>query len=138
MLRFVLLEHDWPFWHLDLMLEQGNTLATWRLRHPLIQGVQTAERIADHRKHYLEYEGPVGNNRGHVKRVEHGFFQIEAGSTANTWQLVLHGTLHGRMKLEHYSEHNDDSSIKVDLQGPGVLPDHIKPWQLHWMPELSS
>lgn len=32
----------------------------------------TAERLSDHRREYLDYEGPVSGNRGEVRRVARG------------------------------------------------------------------
>jgi len=32
-------------------------------------------RLADHRLEYLDYQGPVSGNRGHVSRVDAGEFQ---------------------------------------------------------------
>lgn len=82
--RFVVLEHDHPFLHWDLMLEAGEALRTWRLRgvpgpakgpaggasQPII-----AEPLPDHRLAYLDYEGPVSGERGRVKRFDAGAFE---------------------------------------------------------------
>lgn len=71
--RFVILEHDWPTPHFDLMLETGATLRTWRLhRLPTSEHVNEAIRIADHRLEYLTYEGPLSRGRGSVRRVQAG------------------------------------------------------------------
>ncbi|MFO0927467.1 MAG: DNA polymerase ligase N-terminal domain-containing protein [Gemmataceae bacterium] len=71
--RFVLLEHDHPFLHYDLMIEVGDVLWTWRLDVALPTGERlAASRIADHRRAYLDYEGPVSGNRGTVRRVDGG------------------------------------------------------------------
>ena len=65
MSRFVILEHDYPVQHWDLMLEAGDVLRTWRLIAPpdKTQAV-AAESLGDHRLAYLDYEGPVSGNRG--------------------------------------------------------------------------
>ena len=74
--RFVILEHDWPRRHWDLMLEAGGRLRTWRLTAPLAAGAEVeAEPIGDHRVHYLDYEGPVSGNRGSVVRWDQGDFE---------------------------------------------------------------
>lgn len=71
--RFVILEHDWPERHWDLMLEAGDVLRTWRLASPPEPGQSvSATAIGDHRPHYLDYEGPVSGNRGTVKRWDAG------------------------------------------------------------------
>ena len=73
--RFVLLEHDHPIRHWDLMLEVGPVLWTWRLDAIPILGVSCqASRVADHRLIYLDYEGSIGGNRGEVRRVADGEF----------------------------------------------------------------
>lgn len=73
--RFVVLEHDRPTLHWDLMLEVGLVLWTWRLdANPRAGGSCGAVRIADHRRLYLDYEGEVSGGRGTVKRVAAGEF----------------------------------------------------------------
>ncbi len=73
--RFVLLEHDHPIRHWDLLLEVGPVLWTWRLDAVPILGVSCrASRVADHRLIYLDYEGSIGGNRGEVRRVADGEF----------------------------------------------------------------
>lgn len=77
--RFVILHHitaDGEHW--DLMLEHGDVLLTWQL--PQCPGVGcclplSVRRISDHRKAYLDYEGAISDNRGHVKRVDDGLFE---------------------------------------------------------------
>ncbi len=76
--RFVILEHDHPFLHWDFMLESGDFLRTWRLcAKPQVAAVVAAESLGDHRKAYLDYEGPVSGNRGSVKRWDAGTFHWE-------------------------------------------------------------
>lgn len=75
--RFVILEHDHPVRHWDLMLETGSILRTWRLAEPPRPGsVITAEATFDHRLHYLDYEGPVSGDRGTVTRWLAGTYEI--------------------------------------------------------------
>ena len=82
--RFVILEHDHPFLHWDLMLEAGDALRTWRLLEDLrdFQNpgdlVIAAETLPDHRLAYLDYEGPVSGNRGFVKRWDAGEYELIA------------------------------------------------------------
>jgi hypothetical protein len=73
--RYVILEHDRPSLHWDLMLEAGDSLRTWRLAAPPQAGkVVAATATLDHRRRYLDYEGPVSGNRGCVVRWDHGTF----------------------------------------------------------------
>src|SRR5207245_1191034 len=75
--RFVILEHDHPHLHWDFMLEVGDVLWTWRLAMPPRGGAETipAERIDEHRKLYLDYEGPLSGARGAVKRWDAGDYE---------------------------------------------------------------
>jgi hypothetical protein len=78
MARFVILEHDFPQRHWDLMLEASGVLRTWRLaRCPRAGSEVPAQPSVDHRAEYLDYEGPVSGGRGTVVRWDHGEF---------TWQ----------------------------------------------------
>ena len=78
--RFVILHHTVHGGeHWDLMLEHGDVLLTWQLfSDPTASPVfpLRARRIGDHRKRYLDYEGPISGDRGHVTRVDHGVVEI--------------------------------------------------------------
>ena len=102
--RFVILEHDHPHLHWDLMLETGTVLRTWRLAEPPEPGkTVAAEPLGEHRLTYLDYEGPVSGNRGQVRRWEFGTYDDETPSVEKTtasMTLVLHGRrLRGRCTL---------------------------------------
>lgn len=73
--RYVLLRHDHPILHWDLMLEVGSTLWTWRLSTPPDDQPRRAERLGDHRRIYLDYEGPVSGGRGRVDRLAGGTYE---------------------------------------------------------------
>ena len=91
-LRFVLLHHtscDRPHW--DFLLEQEDALATWQLYHdPLAEGKEEWElfRIADHRKFYLDHEGPLSDNRGDLLRVCSGTYAVR-GQNSQAWTVRL-------------------------------------------------
>jgi hypothetical protein len=91
--RFVILEHDHPELHWDLMLEAGEALCTWRLARPPLEPGETiaASKLADHRLHYLDYEGPVSGGRGTVKRWDAGSYVALGASGETTRHLQLHG-----------------------------------------------
>jgi len=86
--RFVVLLHETPPGyprgrHYDLMLEQSGVLWTWALESLPQPGGEAvaAERLADHRLDYLEYEGKVSGGRGQVIRIDGGDFDsIPAGA----------------------------------------------------------
>ena len=100
--RFVILEHDHPVLHWDLMLEAGASLQTWRLAEPPIGSTPIeATALGDHRVMYLDYEGPVSGARGNVKRWDAGVFTEEPDSTPEMRRLWLRGErVRGRFDLE--------------------------------------
>jgi hypothetical protein len=98
--RTVVLRHDLPdgSHHFDWLFEpeaRGETpgdaedpnehvLIAWRLaqRPDISLGIDLpAERLAPHRRLYLEYEGPVSGGRGVVTRVAAGIAQISLNTT---------------------------------------------------------
>jgi len=79
--RFVILEHDHPYLHWDLLLESGESLDAWRLlERPTLNCWLPAESLPAHRTLYLDYEGPVSNNRGSVIRIQAGRFRKQSWS----------------------------------------------------------
>jgi hypothetical protein len=98
--RFVILTHDHPFLHWDLMLEREGVLRTWRLlAEPVSGGMSPAEPLADHRAAYLDYEGPVSGGRGAVVRWDRGTYEI-VSEIDDDLRITLHGTrLQGRATL---------------------------------------
>jgi hypothetical protein len=87
--QFVLLEHTWNGVHWDFMLEAGDVLRTWAIDAPIVSGRDLPARaLGDHRKIYLEYEGPIAGDRGHVRRVD-----------AGTYRLQIWGQEHVRVEL---------------------------------------
>lgn len=74
-LRYVVLHHTGHGEaHFDLMLETEPERALWTFRAPdwpIRSRVELAP-LPDHRRAYLEYEGPVSGGRGQVRRVEAG------------------------------------------------------------------
>jgi len=103
--RFVILLHETPpsyarGTHWDLMFEQGAALRTWALAaEPCAGATIDAERLPDHRREYLDYEGPVSGERGHVTRWDWGTFELTS-DTAEEFAAVVSGQrLRGRVRL---------------------------------------
>lgn len=99
---FALLEHatvDGVHW--DFLLDLGDErLAAWRLaQHPGEQpGTIAAERIGDHRRVYLEFEGEISGGRGVVRRIDRGRAHFERNE--DVIALELHGSvLCGRFEI---------------------------------------
>ncbi len=99
-MRYVLLSHDYPYAHYDLMLENGAGLATWRLNEPpTLARAVAAQRIGDHRRAYLDYEGEVLRGRGRVNRVAAGEFRVVAWQEHRV-EVELEGDVSGRLVLD--------------------------------------
>lgn len=66
--------------HFDLMIENGETLATWKMEQPsenaTAEGI-SCRRLGGHRREYLEYEGPISGERGSVTRHDEGQCEFE-------------------------------------------------------------
>lgn len=83
--RWVLLRHDTPDgrWHYDWMMEplapREGALITFRVvvrpDDPGAPGFE-AQRLPDHRRVYLEYEGAISGDRGRVSRISEGECQV--------------------------------------------------------------
>jgi hypothetical protein len=56
----------------------GSRLATWRSAVWPLAEIQTELiSLPDHRRGYLDYEGPVSGDRGTVRRVQAGTHRVE-------------------------------------------------------------
>jgi hypothetical protein len=80
-LRYVVLLHNCPDGtaHYDLMLEEAQHLATYRLSAlPAEDSPVTLDRIHNHEMRFLSYEGAVNAGKGSVVRIEAGFYSREA------------------------------------------------------------
>ena len=101
MRRYVILTHDHPFLHWDLMLEVEGALRTWRLSSPPEPQLEVAaEPLGNHRLAYLDYEGPVSGDRGYVTRWDAGVVEW-LSDDANLLCVRLSGEkLNGELTLE--------------------------------------
>tara|TARA_R110002095_G_scaffold157083_1_gene136326 strand:- start:1073 stop:1447 length:375 start_codon:yes stop_codon:yes gene_type:complete len=114
MQQYVILRHDFPELHWDLMLEHAGVLKTWRLPAPpeidpasdLSSIDLIAEELPDHRLAYLEYEGPVSGNRGEVSRWDHGTFSFLELNDGVIVALLTGEELAGRVTLKKMDEKN--------------------------------
>jgi hypothetical protein len=114
--RYVILTHDHPFLHWDLMLEHGEALRTWRLSAPPAPGVDVAAQLlGDHRRAYLDYEGPVSGDRGYVTRWDAGVIEW-LDDDANAPRLRLEGEkLNGELIFKSGADGNLVCRYSADL-----------------------
>ncbi|MBN2376610.1 MAG: hypothetical protein JXD22_09420 [Sedimentisphaerales bacterium] len=104
--EFVIQQHQPPHpqhLHWDLMLRTNTVLATWQITEPPENWPKktiNCTKIFDHRLKYLTYQGPLSDNRGHVKIVAAGQYQ-SLQITENLWQLTLTGdNINGELILQ--------------------------------------
>lgn len=109
-LRFTILAHDFPFEHWDLLLETEDQLKTWRLQNPPRSGLPVgACPLPDHRRLYLDYEGPVSGNRGRVARWETGCFVWRLCEADQVWIDVRGHRLCGRLELSRRTQSTEQT-----------------------------
>jgi len=103
--RFVVLHHDFPAGHArrphwDFMLEWGPVLRTWAVAsEPAEAADLEAEALPDHRLAYLDYEGPVSDDRGSVTQWDAGEYEL-VSQREDELILQLHGRrLRGNLSL---------------------------------------
>lgn len=100
--RFAILEHRTSeAVHWDLLLEWGDVLRAWSLAQPPESGCGAiaAIMLPDHRKLYLDYEGPISGDRGEVARWDCGTFTLLGGSDRSLLVELTGGKLSGRVAL---------------------------------------
>lgn len=103
--RFVILTHDHPVLHWDLMLEAGDALWTWRLADEPQPGLEIdADRLPDHRLMYLNYEGPVSGDRGTVSRWDAGTYARCVESAVEVRAALCGARLQGTVALRRRSD----------------------------------
>ena len=94
--KFVIQEHcSRGDVHWDLMLETVGNLQTYRLdKRPreLLTEKANAEKIFDHSKKFLTYQGPVNKGAGRVEIVEAGTYKIK-GRQNDKIELSLQGDI---------------------------------------------
>lgn len=104
--RFVVLRHEFDGdesrgSHFDLLIENGEVLAAWRMNvmpSPDDPRVELS-RIADHRSIYLDYEGPISGNRGAVRRIDTGAVRVDAWDESEIRGEFDGSVLRGRFYL---------------------------------------
>jgi len=80
-MKFVIHLHKMTEDHYDFMLDNGSALLTWRISpddmERLVRGETiSAEKIRDHRRAYLAYEGSISCDRGSVRRYDSGEYEM--------------------------------------------------------------
>ncbi|MFQ5424042.1 MAG: hypothetical protein ACE5F9_08680, partial [Phycisphaerae bacterium] len=105
---FVVLRHsERSGTHFDLMIDAGERLATWRyLTEPFGAAADgmSCEEIGRHRRVYLDYEGPISGDRGHVTRSDGGLCEVHSRRD-DRWDVTFGGQrLRGRFLIERIEQ----------------------------------
>jgi len=121
--RFVILTHDWPFLHWDFLLEEGDSLRSWRLlQRPDACGEAeiSGESIPDHRIAYLDYEGPVSGHRGSVTRYEQGTYVLTSETEHSLTIQLSSEKLRGEVQIC-----GQGRSVRFDFSKTTSLPTRL-------------
>jgi len=112
--RFAVLHHTGvAHVHHDLLIETAHDapLRAWRVENWPVVGQAIVERLPDHRRVYLEYEGLISGGRGQVKRVDEGTCEIEHDDPV---MLIAHvDGRHGKLKLRLRELNGDRWQLEV-------------------------
>jgi hypothetical protein len=114
---FVVLQHaDSEGLHFDLMIDMGPSLATWKCPQPPDQTAGSGLnclRLKDHRRLYLDYEGPISDGRGSVQRYDQGVCMIHERAPRR-WEVTFAGQrLVGRFALLASSGEGDEWCLRL-------------------------
>jgi hypothetical protein len=103
--RFTILLHETPRdyprpCHWDLLLDRGEHLRAWALAQPpTVDRTVEADELPPHRKAYLDYEGPVSDNRGVVTQLDTGQYTLDVDEPNTIEGELMGGDLNGRFSL---------------------------------------
>ena len=108
--EFVILRHtETGGVHYDLMLREGDALATWRLdadpAEMAVGEIAAATTLPDHRLAYLDYEGPISGDRGSVERVDRGTFEGRSGDGGGFAVTLIGEVIRGTFELTGVGGH---------------------------------
>ncbi len=97
--------------HYDVMIESDEALLTWRVTEAamkeLLEGKEvSAARIADHRKAYLTYEGPISCDRGMVKIMDSGTCIPQCHDNEVTRYTLIGSAFYGTLITKKAYGHN--------------------------------
>lgn len=144
--RFVVLKHDWPEPHRDLIVELrdpagSDRLPTWALYPELSDDVLfptdrslagRAVTLEPHRREYLDYEGPVSGDRGSVKRECRGVVIDSVKSDVDDWiqiDLVVIGSQgefgRGELRIEKKPGNPLIGKIRVGRDHAGAADSNL-------------
>lgn len=143
---FVILEHDWPMLHWDMLIDLDacqERVATWAINHLPKDFAYSGQaiKLTDHRRIYLNYEGPISGNRGKVERIYSGSFQLindEGSDSSREIKLIINAK---SVKLPVISGELQLNRISGASITPPYWPHRIdaeSDWIWKWKPRLND
>lgn len=114
--RFAVLRHESDRdTHWDFFFETGEKLKTWAAEDAPRAGEQVAcKELGEHRKVYLEYQGPISGDRGTVLRWDQGTFETEWQSD-DAWIFKVAGQwLQGRLVFSRLADVANQWRLKFE------------------------
>jgi hypothetical protein len=109
--------------HYDLMLEHEGALATWQFSIPPTKidqnTVLSARKLPDHRRQYLDYQGPISQGRGEVTRLDKGTCEVVSHDPQRWEVLFKGGVLRGRFELSLEEGHQWNCRLLEPMLPPG-------------------
>ena len=104
--QFAVLQHrqrDYTHWDLLLELPARELLATFRVDQPpptwATAGVLPIQALPDHRRIYLDYQGPISGDRGTVIRYDRGTMRLVEQTPTHIAAEISGELLHGHLEL---------------------------------------
>jgi hypothetical protein len=101
------------------MLERGEVLLTWRLSLEPVDRSSLpipAERIFDHRRAFLDFEGRLSGDQGTVRRVDLGTAELEEVTETRVVVKLSGRRLNGRFTLVGEGDDWTFNEASQDLQ----------------------
>lgn len=97
-MRFVIHYHLTEKGHFDFMIEEDDSLLTWRIKPDLFENLKNgltieSQQISNHSKDYINCQGPISCGRGSVKVIDAGSCKKNGGNSLFLSGKIFHGNL---------------------------------------------
>lgn len=118
-MRFVVHFHSHQKNHYDLMIEKNESLITWQIEEKdlidILNGkIINVKKIQDHRKVYLDYEGPITCDRGYVEIFDTGEYEEIEWNNLNIILNFFGKKITGKLQIIN---RNNNYTLKLSARG---------------------
>lgn len=149
--QFAILRHEYPAGdqrrdHWDLLLEPPKTsgeaplLLCFAIQAPIAEwNGSLVQKLPDHRRLYLHYEGPISNDRGYVHRMATGeidWREITPQSLRCNLKCSPENSPSEWCKMSIRCELRQQNNLGIDQTEQGFQPsdENRDWWRLEWQP----